>query len=118
MAVSQAPNLTFDLEDVPEYCRAFMTKGRSGYSFSQAIKDSIMFEYHDILNDNPLPDLDIILVRDVLSFLQVQDQNRIIEGFKEKLKSKGIVFLGKNEILPGFDWEYIGKEPVSVFIHT
>jgi len=118
MAISQAPNMTFDLEDIPDYCRAFMTKGRSGYSFSQVIKDSIIFEYHDILNDNPLPDLDIILVRDVLSFLPVQEQVRLIEGFKERLKSKGIVILGRNEILPGFDWEFIGKEPVSVFMHT
>ena len=118
MAVSQAPNMNFDMEDIPEYCRAFMTKGRSGYGFSQAIKDSIIFEYHDVLHDNPLPDLDIILVRDVLSFLQVPDQIRIVEGFKERLKSKGIVIPGMNEILPGMDWEFIGREPVSVFAHT
>jgi purine-binding chemotaxis protein CheW len=118
MAVSQAPNMTFDLGDVPEYTRAFLTKGRSGYGFSQAIKDSIVFEYHDILNDNPLPDLDIILVRDVLSFIPEQDQKRLVNGFKEKLKSKGMVILGRNEILPGYDWEFVGKEPVSVFVHT
>jgi purine-binding chemotaxis protein CheW len=118
MAVSQAPNMSFDLEDVPEYCRAFMVKGRNGYSFSQAIKDSIVFEYHDILHDNPLPDLDIILARDILSFLPEQDQRRLVDGFKEKLKGKGIVILGKNEFLTGIDWEFVGKEPVSVFIHT
>ena len=118
MTVSQAPNMSFDLENVPEFCRAFMTKGRSGYTFSQGIKDSIIFEYHDILHDNPLPDLDIILVRDVLSFFQVQDQIRLVEGFKEKLKSKGIVIPGRNEVLPGFAWEVVGKEPVSMFSHV
>jgi len=60
----------------------------------------------------------MILVRDVLSFLQVQDQVKVIEGFKERLKSKGIVILGRNEVLSGIDWEPIGKEPVSVFMHT
>ena len=118
MSISQAPNMIFDFEDVPEYCRAFMTKGRNGYSFSQAIKDSIVFEYHDILNDNPLPDLDIILARDVLSFLQVQDQNRLVDGFSEKLKNRGIVITGRNEILSGGNWRFVGKEPVSVFAHT
>jgi purine-binding chemotaxis protein CheW len=117
MAISQAPNMIFDLEDVPEYCRSFMTKGRGGYSFSQEIKDSIIFEYHDILNDNPLPELDIILIRDVLSFIPVQDQGRIIEGFKEKMKSKGIVILGRHETLSGVYWEFVGKDPVSVFAH-
>jgi len=114
MAISQAPNMAFELEEVPEYCRAYMVKGRSGYGFNQEIKDSIVFEYHDVLNDNPLPELDIILVRDVLSFLPAQDQKRIISGFEEKLKNRGIVILGRNEILSG-DWQYVGKEPVSVF---
>ena len=118
MSISQAPNLVFDSDDLPEYCRAYTAKGRSGSGFSQAIKDSIVFEYHDILHDNPLPDLDIIVVRDVLSFLQVQDQFRIINGFKERLKSHGIVILGRNETLPGVDWEFIGKDPVSVFVQT
>jgi len=89
-------------------------QGRSGYSFNQEIKDSIVFEYHDILNDNPLPDLDIILIRDVLSFLQEQDQKKVIGSFKEKLKGNGLVITGRNESLYG-EWNYIGKEPVSAF---
>ena len=118
MAISQAPNMSFDIGDIPEYCRPYTTKGRSGYGFNQEIKDSIVFEYHDILHENPLPDLDMILIRDVLSFLLPEDQVRILEGFKERLKSKGIVIVGMNEVLSGMDWEFIGKEPVSVFMHT
>ncbi|MCL2320369.1 MAG: chemotaxis protein CheW, partial [Treponema sp.] len=115
MAISQAPNMAFDLDDVPEYCRPFMVKGRSGYTFSQEIKDSIVFEYHDILHDNPLPDLDIIVARDILSFLTTQDQMRMVNSFGEKLKNRGILILGRNESLPGGDWQFIGKEPVSAF---
>jgi purine-binding chemotaxis protein CheW len=116
MAISQAPNMTFDLEDVPEYCRGFMTKGRTGYSFNQAIKDSIVFEYHDVLNDNPLPDLDIILARDLLSFLKAEDQGKVLAGFGEKLKNRGIIILGRNEVMPGSDWRPIGNDPVSAFV--
>ena len=118
MAISQAPNMVFDLEEVPEYCRNFVVKGKNGYSFNQEIKDAVTFEYHDVLNENPLPDLDIVLVRDVVSFLQTADQERTVAGFKEKLKNGGIVIMGKNEILPGANWEYIGKEPVSVFMYN
>jgi purine-binding chemotaxis protein CheW len=118
MAISQAPNTIFDLEDMPEFCRPFMVKGSGGYGFNKEIKDAIVFEYHDILNNNPLPDLDIILARDVLSFLQVQDQKRVFDSFKEKLRARGIVILGRNEVMPGADWEYTGKDPVSVFMHT
>jgi purine-binding chemotaxis protein CheW len=118
MSISQAPNMIFDLDDLPEYCRGFTTKGRSGYSFNQAVKDSIVFEYHDILNDNPLPDLDIILARDILSFIPVQDQEKLIAGFGEKLKSRGLVILGRNEIMPASGWRSVAKDPVSAFVQN
>jgi purine-binding chemotaxis protein CheW len=115
MAISQAPNMVFDLDEVPEYCRDFMTKGRNGYSFNQNIRDSIVFEYHDVLNDNPLPELDIILIRDILSFFSVQDQQRLTGGFLEKLKNRGLVILGRNEGLPGNEWRSLSADPVSAY---
>ncbi|MCL2190427.1 MAG: chemotaxis protein CheW [Treponema sp.] len=118
MAISQAPNMTFSLSEVPEYCHPFMVKGKSGYSFSQAVKDSIVFEYHDVLNDNPLPDLDIILARDTLSFFSEQDQGRLIDSFVEKLKHQGLVIMGKNEELSGDRWVSRSGEQVSAFMHN
>jgi len=116
MAISQAPNLNFEYEDVSEFCRPYLARGRNGYSFNQEVKDSIVFEYHDILNDNPLPDLDIILIRDVLSFFQVSDQERLVKSFEEKLRPGGMVIVGKNEVMPGTAWQFAGKEPVSAFV--
>ncbi|MFP3089934.1 chemotaxis protein CheW [Treponema sp. TIM-1] len=116
MSISQAPNMVFDLDEVPEHCRGFMTRGRNGYSFNQTIKDSLLFEYHDILNENSLPELDIILARDLLSFFSVPDQERVIAGFVEKLKSRSIVILGRNERLTGHEWKAVGKDPVSAFM--
>jgi purine-binding chemotaxis protein CheW len=117
MAISQAPNMLFDLNEVPEYCRPFMVRGANGYSFNQVIKDSILFEYHDIVNENPLPDLDIVLARDILSFLPVPAQEKLIVQFMEKLKSRNIVFLGRNEELLGNEWRTAAKPPVSAFAY-
>jgi purine-binding chemotaxis protein CheW len=116
MAISQAPNMLFELIDMPEYCRPFMVRGASGYSFNQAVKDSILFEYHDIIHDNPLPDLDIILARDILSFLPVSEQERLVAQFVEKLKSRGLVILGRNEELSEQEWRIAAKPPVSAFV--
>jgi purine-binding chemotaxis protein CheW len=115
LAISQAPNMVFQLDDVPEYFREFLVKGRNGYTFNSTIKDSILFEYHDILNSNPFPELDIILARDILSFLPPVDQNRIISDFSEKLKGKGLVILGKNEQIVEEGWTSLGKDPVSAY---
>ncbi|MDR1400657.1 MAG: chemotaxis protein CheW [Treponema sp.] len=118
MAISNASNMIYELEEVPEYCRPFMVKGRSGYSFNQAIKDAIVFEYHDVLNTNALPELDMILVRDVLSFFPVASQEAMANDFFEKLKKRGAVIVGSNEVLFGDKWQAIGNEPVSVFIRN
>ncbi|MDR2071435.1 MAG: chemotaxis protein CheW [Treponema sp.] len=115
LSISTAPNMIFDLEDVPEFLRSFMVKGKNGYSFSQEIKNSILFEYHDILNGNQIPDVDIIIARDFLSFVSLQDQEKIIAEFAEKLKKGGLVIVGRNEQLPLEDWQPVAKDPISAF---
>ncbi|MDR1126595.1 MAG: chemotaxis protein CheW [Treponema sp.] len=117
MSISNAPNMTFDLEELPEYCRSFMVSGRNGHSFNTVIKDSIVFEYHDVLNEATVPNLDIILMRDLLSFVNTQDQEKLIDVFKEKLKKTGIIIIGQNEALNG-DWRSIGTAPVSAFMRN
>ena len=116
MAISQAPNMLFELEDVPEFCREYMVRGLNGYTFNQEIKDSILFEYHDVLNDNSLPDLDIIVARDVVSFFPVAEQGKIVNEFSERLKSLGVVILGTNEELAEMEWRSSAKPPVSAFM--
>jgi len=118
MAVSQAPNMVFDLGELPEYCRPYMVRGTNGYSFDKSIKDSIVFEYHDIVNENALPELDIILVRDVISYLPSGEQAKIISGFSERLKNRGVIIVGRNEELNGIIWQSIADDPVSAYLHT
>jgi purine-binding chemotaxis protein CheW len=115
MAISNAPNMTFELDDVPEYCRGFMVKGKNGYSFNQEIKDAVLFEYHDVLNGNQIPDVDMILVRDFLSFVSANDQAKMITEFAEHLKGSGIIMVGRHEELPGDDWQALSRDPVSIY---
>jgi len=117
MAVSQAPNMIFDLEDLPEFTRPYMVRGSTGYSFNQVIKDMIVFEYHDVTNENTLPELDIILARDILSFLPESDQIKIIADFSEKLKNRGFAIIGRNEEIRDSSWQLMADDPVSAFLH-
>jgi purine-binding chemotaxis protein CheW len=117
MAISQAPNMLFDLEEIPEYCRRYTVHGPNGYSFDPSIKDMIVFEYHDVTNENTLPDIEIILARDVLSYLQKNEQAKVIEDFSEKLKNRGVAILGRNEELVGAIWQSMADDPISAFAH-
>lgn len=113
LAISMAPNLVFDGESAPELVREHLVKVRNGWSFSQQVKDSILFEYHDVLNSSPLPDIDIILCRDLLSFLSGNDQRRLINDFGDKLKVSGAFVSGWNERLSEADgWRRTGDAGV------
>ena len=118
MAISQAPNVVFDIDEIPEYCRKYMVKGNNGYSFNSSIKDAIVFEYHDVMNENTLPNIDIVLVRDLLSFFLDQAQNKFIDSISEKVKKGGLVILGKNEELTGTGWTSVSNETISAFLHN
>ncbi len=90
----------------------YLTKKADGeYTFSQEIKDSIMFEYHDCKNTNALPMVDIIFARDVLSMLDKDAQEFVISDFVEKMKGNAIAIVGENESLPssyGFGENTVG----------
>ena len=104
LAISGAPMLTVPEELLDTVYGKYLVKGANGtYSFNKEIKDMILFEYHDCVHQNAVPDVDIILARDVLSFLTVPNQTSILSEFREKLKSTGVVILGQNEAMPKHD---------------
>ncbi|MFA6857508.1 MAG: CheR family methyltransferase [Treponema sp.] len=98
--VSNAPLLTVPADVAAGWFDSFITKKANGeYTFTQEIKDSIMFEYHDCMNTNALPVIDLILARDILSLLDEKGQNAVINDFGEKIKGNGTVIIGENEII-------------------
>ncbi len=100
LSVSNAPMLTVPEDSGCAWLSSFLVKTASGEnSFSQQIKDSIMFEYHDCRNTNALPMVDLVFARDLLSFMDEESQNLVLNDFSEKLKGNGSVILGENEII-------------------
>jgi purine-binding chemotaxis protein CheW len=51
LAISMAPNMIFP-EGIPEYYLPFTAKGKNGLVFVQSVRDSIFFEFHDVMNAN------------------------------------------------------------------
>lgn len=101
LSISNAPMLS--VEDVPgnSLYRKYMVQGVNGsWSFNESIREMILFEYHDCNNQNNVPNMDIIVSRDVLSFLNPKQQMTLIQDFMEKLKDNGLVYLGQHEAMP------------------
>lgn len=97
LSISTAPNLIIDSEFVPDYLKSYTTKGTKGNVISQALKNIIFFEYHDIKNNNIHSDFNLIVCRDVLPFFDYKDQSIILNKFYDKMKKNGILILGDNE---------------------
>ena len=115
LSISSAPSLVFGKELVPPLLQPFLIEVENGYQFKSEIKESILFEYHDILHGNPYNDVDVIFTRDVLSFLRGEDQQKMVNDFKENLKKGGLLFLGKHEKMPGTDWERLEEGQIVAF---
>lgn len=116
LAISMAPNMVFSHESISNDYMDVMVKGRNGFTFNQAIRDSIFFEFHDIVNNNPVPPVDIILCRDTISFLSVVDQTKLLADFNEKAKQACILILGNNERMPIANWKMIEDKSVTVYV--
>lgn len=104
--VSNAPLISVPASYASDWYEPYLTQKVNGeYTFTQEIKDIIMFEYHDCANSNSLPMVDIVFARDLLSLLPVESQTIVVSDFEEKLKGNGIIILGNNESLgKGSSW--------------
>ncbi|MBP5602509.1 MAG: chemotaxis protein CheW [Treponema sp.] len=101
LGVSNASLLSVPATLEGTWLSPYLTKKANGEStFTQEIKDSIMFEYHDCKNTNVLPMLDVIFARDFLSFVDTKSQESILSEFFEKMKGNAIAIVGENEIIP------------------
>ncbi|MCI6186465.1 MAG: chemotaxis protein CheW [Spirochaetia bacterium] len=101
LSVSNAALISVPANLSTDWYAPFLTKKANGeYTFSQEIKESIMFEYHDCKNTNALPMVDIIFARDILSLLDENAQETVVSDFLEKMKGNGIVIIGENEAMP------------------
>ncbi len=104
LAISSAPMLAATPELQAGVYEQYITKTANGnLTFNKDIKDMILFEYHDCTHQNVVPDMDIILSRDVLSFMKPDAQRALIEEFRDKLKDSGVVILGQHETMPKKD---------------
>lgn len=99
--VSNAGLMSVPANLASDWYSPYLTKKANGeYTFSQEIKDSIMFEYHDCKHTNALPAVDIIFARDILSLLDEKAQESVVNDFIEKMKGNAVAIIGKNEEMP------------------
>jgi two-component system CheB/CheR fusion protein len=81
----------------PERLRRFFTKTESGYRVSKTIRDMCIFAQHNVLNDPPFSQMNLVCCRNLLIYMEPVLQNRVISLFHYALQPGGYLLLGTSE---------------------
>jgi two-component system CheB/CheR fusion protein len=80
--------------------RFFISTDR-GYQVNKSLRECCIFARHDLAKDPPFSRLDLVSCRNVLIYMDVVLQKRIIPMFHYSLKPGGFLLLGSAEALAG-----------------
>lgn len=82
----------------PELLQKYFTKnGR--WAVNRDLRKLVIFGRHNLVMDPPISHVDLVICRNVLIYMSVDLQNRILSKFHYALNTHGYLFLGKAESL-------------------
>ncbi len=64
------------------------------------VRGMVTFRHHDLIQDPPPPDQDLIFCRNVLIYFDRPWQDQLYPAFHQALRADGFLVLGKAEIMP------------------
>jgi len=89
-----------EMQPVPEELRdKYFDKPAGRYIFNSEMRRTIIFGRHDLVQDAPMSHLDLLVCRNTLMYFNSETQARIVRRFNYALKPRGLLFLGKAEML-------------------
>ncbi|TDY23128.1 two-component system CheB/CheR fusion protein [Paraburkholderia sp. BL6665CI2N2] len=81
----------------PSRLRQFFAHTRGFYRVSKALREKVLFAAHNILRDPPFSQLDLIMCRNLLIYLDRDVQRQVLQTFHFALRTGGYLFLGSSE---------------------
>jgi len=103
-AIVKARHAHFTAEQVdsvpPRILQEWFVEEGGGYTVRKDIRRTVVFGVNNLLTDAPISRLDLILCRNLFIYLDSEVQKRILARFQYSLRPKGILILGKSELIP------------------
>ncbi len=81
----------------PARLRQYFVKEDGNYRIRKEIRESVLFAKHSLLSDPPFSQINLIVCRNLLIYLERQVQYEILQMFHFALKPGGYLFLGNSE---------------------
>lgn len=70
---------------------------------SPKLRETIIFARHNVIQDPPFSQLDLVICRNVFIYFKPEVQKRVVRLFHFALREGGTLFLGSAESIEGFD---------------
>lgn len=81
----------------PTRLRQYFVKDGSNYRVRKEIRERVLFAKHNLLSDPPFSQIDLIVCRNLLIYLDREVQREILQMFHFALRPGGYLFLGSSE---------------------
>jgi two-component system CheB/CheR fusion protein len=109
---------TIEADVSPARLARFFSKEDHSYRVSPELRASVVFTVQDLLADPPFSRLDLISCRNLLIYLAVEAQAKVVSLFHFALRPGGILLLGSSETIGRDDrrFEVISK-PERLYRH-
>jgi two-component system CheB/CheR fusion protein len=89
-----------ELTNVPEpYRDTYFGRDGVGYAFDPDLRRNVIFGRHDLVRDAPIADVDLLVCRNRLMYLNARKQDRVLRNFELALNDGGYLFLGESDVL-------------------
>ncbi|MEK6409245.1 MAG: protein-glutamate O-methyltransferase CheR [Acidobacteriota bacterium] len=90
----------------PDSVAKYFRQENGHYVMSEAVRKRVIFDYHNLKNDNGLRGLDIVFCRNVMIYFDAEEQRRLVNRFANCLVPGGFLFLGHAESLQGLSTRF------------
>lgn len=100
------PKAKMDGVDEHSLHKYFIEKGGNFHARDE-LKRLVAFDFHNLMYDNGVRDMDVVFCRNVLIYFDMETQKEVIARFHQCLAPKGYLFLGHTESLQGINENFI-----------
>ncbi|WP_132059371.1 CheR family methyltransferase [Halorussus amylolyticus] len=70
------------------------------FAVTDAVKDLVRFERHDLISGDPKSDFDLVVCRNLFIYIDAEHKLPILETVSKSLRDGGYLVIGKTETLP------------------
>jgi chemotaxis protein methyltransferase CheR len=99
------------------YLKKYFDKVDGGYKVHADLMSKIQFDHHDLNNDSPLRNVDIVFCRNVIIYFDEEARAALVNRLWDSMAAKSFLFIGNSETLFGMDtgFEFIKTKWAALY---